>query len=159
MPIGGERPTPPKIKGVVRNLRNNLKDTGNKETSKGFFNKNWGILLIFALIIIGSNLHDIFPGLGTQGKWNIYLFAQQMFGASVLFTFIYWRKVKREDVFHKSFAMAIFFLSVYCAIGEFFSMYGIDVFNQAKKGWMLFAEYAFLIGVFLTGIFFYRKNG
>ncbi len=156
MPIGGERPDPPKGQAKIKKAVNSFLKV--KEESKEFFADNWKIFTIFALIILGSNLHEILPVLGIGDKWSVYLFAQQLFGASALYTFIYWLERKRENVFEKSFSLTIFILSLYCVVGEFFNMLGLDFLNQVDKGWRLFSEFAFVVGVTLTGMIFYKKK-
>lgn len=156
MPIGGERPDPP---SKVRKQAKKEGKIDKNELKDNFIRVNYDIFIIFIAIILGSNLHNFFPNVSHGDKWNIYLFAQQLLGASTLYTLIYWIQVKRELIFKKSFALAIFLLSLYCSIGEIFNVFGIDLFNQVDKGYRLLSEFAFVFGVTLTGLlFFYKKK-
>lgn len=153
MPIGGERPDPPKSK--VLKIVKSIKD---ENKIKLFFKVNWDIFIIFILIILGSNFHLIFPNMGVAGRWYIYLFGQQLFGASTLFTFLYWRSIDKEYVFKKSLSLGIFLLSVLSSLGEGLKVFGNDILDQANKGFVLLAEYAFMLGITIVGIIFFYKD-
>ncbi len=156
MPVGGERPDPPKGQSGISGAKAKAKDPLEKE-SKGFFAENWEILAIFTAVILGSNFHKIFPTLGEGKEWFIYLFGQQLLGASVLYTFVYWVKMPRKFAFKKSLALGILVLSVLSAVGEGLTVYGSAVLNQANKGGLLVAEYSFIAGICALGYVIYRK--
>lgn len=157
MPIGGERPDPPKGLVVMKEIVK--KNTEFFKEIKDFFMVNCEIIIIFMAIIVGSNLHEWFPNWGTGGKWNIYLFGQQLFGASSLYTLVYFLRTPKENIFQRSFSRGLFILSLYAAIGEFSAMYGEKLFSQSDKGLKLFAEFSFLAGITFAGMYFSRKNG
>jgi hypothetical protein len=101
-------------------------------------------------------MHLLFP---KYNKYKVYLLAQQLFGAPVLFTFLYFFHTKRFNYIKKSVALSLFILSVMCAIGEFSSVFDINLLPQGdnKSDIAIIGEIIFLLVTFISSLFIYHK--